>query len=94
MSDANTAATAAKPGLAQRFLDWVERAGNKLPQPVTLFAAMIVLVLLASWLFSALGTSAEHPGTGEVMSWDAPPPEDLVTLIEGLRADTAAAAGS
>lgn len=64
MSDA---APAARPGLAQRFLDRVERAGNKLPQPVTLFAAMILLVLLASWLFSALGTSAVHPGTGETI---------------------------
>ncbi len=67
MSDANTAPAAARPGPAQRFLDWVERAGNKLPQPVTLFAAMIGLVLLASWLFSALGTSAVHPGTGETI---------------------------
>jgi aminobenzoyl-glutamate transport protein len=58
---------AGKPGFTQRFLDWVERAGNKLPQPVTLFAAMIGLVLLASLLFSVLGTSAVHPGTGETI---------------------------
>lgn len=61
-------ATTARPGLAQRFLDWVERAGNKLPQPVTLFAAMIGLVLAASVLFSQLGTSAVHPGTGETIT--------------------------
>ncbi|MBD3220967.1 AbgT family transporter [bacterium] len=56
-----------RPGLTQRLLDWVERAGNKLPQPVTLFAAMIALVLVASLVFSLLGTSAEHPGTGETI---------------------------
>ena len=63
MSDATNSSAAGRPGLAQRLLDWVERAGNKLPQPVTLFAIMIVIVLLASLLFSALGTSAVHPGT-------------------------------
>ncbi len=68
MSDATPAPVAGSPGFAQRFLDWVERAGNKLPQPVTLFAAMIVIVLLASALFSALGTSAKHPGTGDTIS--------------------------
>ena len=62
-------------GLAQRFLDWVEHAGTWLPQPVTLFAAMIALVLLASLLFSALGTSAVHPGTGETIS--------AVNLLDG-----------
>jgi aminobenzoyl-glutamate transport protein len=56
-----------RAGLAQRFLDWVERAGNKLPQPVTLFAAMIAIVLAASLVFSLLGTSAVHPGTGETI---------------------------
>ncbi len=65
MSDTN--ATTAPTGFAQRFLDWVERAGNKLPQPVTLFAGMIGIVLLASLLFSLLGTSAVHPGTGETI---------------------------
>jgi len=67
MSNTTPAPAAGRPGLAQRFLDWVERAGNKLPQPVTLFAAMIAIVLLASWLFSMLGTSATHPGTGETI---------------------------
>lgn len=63
----NDAAARTKPGLAQRFLDWVEDAGNKLPQPVTLFAAMIAIVLVASLVFSLLGTSAVHPGTGETI---------------------------
>jgi aminobenzoyl-glutamate transport protein len=66
MSDHSQAA-ASRPGLAQRLLDWVERAGNKLPQPVTLFAWMILLVLVASLVFSLLGTSAVHPGTGETI---------------------------
>ncbi len=54
-------------GVAQKLLDWVERAGNRLPQPVTLFAALIGVVLVASWIASLLGTEAEHPGTGETI---------------------------
>ena len=72
MSDSASTPTAPsppprKPGLAQRALDWVERAGNQLPQPVTLFAVMIAIVLAASLVFSLLGTSAVHPGTGETI---------------------------
>jgi aminobenzoyl-glutamate transport protein len=46
-----------------RSLDWVERKGNKLPQPVTLFVILVVLVLAASWVAAALDVSAVHPGT-------------------------------
>lgn len=54
-------------GLFNRFLNLVERAGNKLPQPVTLFAMLIGIVLVISWLASVLGLSAVHPGTGETI---------------------------
>lgn len=47
------------------FLNGVEKAGNALPHPATLFGLFAVLVLLLSALFSALGTSAVHPVTGE-----------------------------
>lgn len=51
-------------GLGNRALDLVERAGNALPHPATLFAALAVLVVLLSWLFSTLGVSAEDPVEG------------------------------
>ncbi len=54
-----------KKGLFQKILDWVERAGNKLPQPVTLFVILVFFVLIASWIFSMLGVSAVHPGSKE-----------------------------
>jgi aminobenzoyl-glutamate transport protein len=54
-----------KPGLFQRVLNRVEIAGNKLPQPVTLFLILAAIVLVASWIFSMLGISAIHPGTQE-----------------------------
>lgn len=44
-----------------RFLDAVERIGNKLPDPVTLFFLGALTVLLASHLASVLGWSIQHP---------------------------------
>ncbi len=58
-------AVAAPKSLVQRILDKVEIVGNKLPQPVTLFAILMALVLLASWVAGTVGLSAVHPGSGE-----------------------------
>src|SRR6056297_1588268 len=44
----------------KRVLDKVEIVGNKLPQPVTLFAILMVVTLLLSWFFG--GVSVDHPG--------------------------------
>jgi aminobenzoyl-glutamate transport protein len=46
------------------MLDKVERVGNKLPQPVTLFVILIGIVLISSWLVSLFEVKAIHPGTG------------------------------
>ena len=53
-----------KHGLFQRFLDFVEWLGNKLPHPVTLFAILAVLTLVLSSIFGILGISVTHPGEG------------------------------
>lgn len=56
-------------GLIRRLilstLERVERAGNRLPDPVTLFVIMIGLVMVISWLAAAAGVGAIHPGTSE-----------------------------
>jgi aminobenzoyl-glutamate transport protein len=44
-----------------RFLDWVERVGNKLPDPVTLFFVGAMLVLIGSAVAEWLGWSVQHP---------------------------------
>ncbi|MFO8054414.1 MAG: AbgT family transporter [Bacteroidales bacterium] len=49
-----------KAGFFKRVLDKVEILGNKLPQPVTLFAILMGVSLLLSWVFG--GVSVEHPG--------------------------------
>ncbi|MCD2137135.1 AbgT family transporter [Salinicoccus halitifaciens] len=51
-----------KNSFFQKFLDFVEWLGNKLPHPVTLFAILAGLTLIGSWIFSALEVSVEHPG--------------------------------
>ncbi len=48
------------------FLNGVEKVGNALPHPATLFGLFAVTILVLSAIFSALGSSAVHPGTGEV----------------------------
>ena len=67
MSDAPTSPpeTRRKRGLVDRFLDAVEWAGNKLPDPVLIFAGICVLIVLASWLSSLAGVSAFNPATNE-----------------------------
>ncbi|NQT24852.1 AbgT family transporter [candidate division KSB1 bacterium] len=54
-------------GLAVRSLNQIERIGNKLPHPATLFALFAVLVVVLSDIITRLGVSAVHPGTGETI---------------------------
>lgn len=52
-------------GLLLRALDWVERWGNRLPHPVTLFVLFSLGVLAISWIASSLGLSTIHPASGK-----------------------------
>src|SRR5699024_1163944 len=54
-----------KKGLFQKFLDVVERLGNKLPDPFALFLGLAFLVIIISWIFSMFDASVIHPGNGE-----------------------------
>lgn len=49
---------------AGRWLDRLENAGNRLPDPATLFFAGSILVMLLSQLVAALGLSVEKPAGG------------------------------
>lgn len=57
----------AKDSLLNRFLGAIERAGNILPHPATLFVILAVLVVLLSAVTSWVGVSVVHPGTKEVI---------------------------
>jgi aminobenzoyl-glutamate transport protein len=59
---------AAKPSSFQRFLGLIERTGNLLPNPSTLFATLAAVVVLLSWIFSRMGVSVIHPATGQTVT--------------------------
>jgi aminobenzoyl-glutamate transport protein len=56
-----------KTSLMQRFLNLVERGGNALPHPATLFLGFAVITLIISWIGSWLGWQILHPATGDVI---------------------------
>ncbi|MCZ2258207.1 AbgT family transporter [Sporosarcina sp. G11-34] len=64
-----------KRGFFNKFLDFIERYGNKLPDPVMLFVYIAGLILICSTIFSMLGTTAVNPGNGEVIT--------VVNLLNG-----------
>ena len=47
------------------FLSFIEKVGNALPHPATLFGIFALLILLLSWIGSLLQWGGIHPGTGE-----------------------------
>jgi len=56
-----------KSSLVARFLTVVERIGNALPNPATLFAIFALGLVALSWLFSKLGLEAINPRDGVVV---------------------------
>jgi len=53
--------------LMTRFLGSIEKVGNALPHPATLFAILAGLVVFLSWLLSELGMTALHPKDGSII---------------------------
>ncbi|HWR96340.1 MAG TPA: AbgT family transporter [Arenimonas sp.] len=58
----------ARPSPVDRFLGIIERAGNLLPHPATLFFLLAVFVVLASWVAGQFDLSVVHPKTGELVT--------------------------
>ncbi|EQB37942.1 transporter [Virgibacillus sp. CM-4] len=54
-----------RKGFFQKFLNYIEIVGNKLPDPFILFSVLALLIIIASSIFSMFGASVIHPGTGE-----------------------------
>jgi aminobenzoyl-glutamate transport protein len=50
-----------------RSLEIIEKGGNALPHPATLFAIMALLAIVASGITSLFDLSVVHPGTGEMI---------------------------
>jgi len=54
-----------KGNIINTFLKIVEKGGNALPHPATLFGLFAVTILILSAIFGSMGLSAVHPITGE-----------------------------
>ncbi|MFO7658461.1 MAG: AbgT family transporter [Bacteroidales bacterium] len=67
-----------KAGLFNRMLGMIEKVGNALPHPATLFAIFALLVLLLSGVASLFHIQSINPATGEIIE-----PVNLLT-IEGI----------
>ncbi|SDI52654.1 AbgT family transporter [Alteribacillus bidgolensis] len=52
---------AKKQGIVQRSLDVIEKVGNKLPHPITLFAILAIFVVFTSAVLSNAGLQIEDP---------------------------------
>jgi aminobenzoyl-glutamate transport protein len=63
-----TTTPASDRSLANRFLGVIERVGNALPHPSTLFLLAAILVLLISAVVAAFDVAVVHPGTGETVA--------------------------
>lgn len=57
-----------KRGFFIRFLNVVEKLGNKLPDPFMIFVYLAIAVMIASFIFSMFNASVVHPGTGETLA--------------------------
>lgn len=62
----------------EKFLGFIEKVGNKLPHPTTLFALFALSVIVLSWIVSQFNFSVLHPGTGQEIK-----PINLLS-VEGL----------
>ncbi|WP_208951637.1 p-aminobenzoyl-glutamate transporter [Rahnella sp. ChDrAdgB13] len=49
------------------FLQWVERVGNKIPNPFLLFVYLIAILMVASAVISWLNITAVNPSNGEII---------------------------
>ncbi|WP_032122938.1 AbgT family transporter [Clostridium amazonitimonense] len=49
-------------GVFGKFLDWVERVGNKMPHPVTIFLILCIAVIIISFLAAKAGVAVTYTG--------------------------------
>jgi aminobenzoyl-glutamate transport protein len=60
------ARTPAPPSRLDRVLSWIERVGNRLPEPFILFALLTLVVAVLSTVMAAFGVAVTVPGENEV----------------------------
>jgi len=67
MTGSNDTATGRPRGAIDRFLDVVERVGNALPDPTTLFALLALAIVVISGIAAEFDLSVAHPTTGQMI---------------------------
>lgn len=50
-----------------KLLDWMEVTGNKLPDPVTIFFILCLILMFLSFVFNKLGVNSTNPSTNEII---------------------------
>lgn len=68
----------ANAGIWDKFLNIIEKGGNLLPHPATLFLIFAILIVAASGVASWLGLEVQHPAKNEMIK-----PVNLLS-VEGL----------
>ncbi len=72
-------------GAVNRMLGAIERVGNKLPHPATLFAMFAFAIIVISGIAAWFDVSAVHPGTGErVHAFNLMSREGLHMIMTGM----------
>jgi aminobenzoyl-glutamate transport protein len=64
MNESISAPVTSQKGWVNRFLRIVERGGNALPHPATLFLLFALAIVVISWLAAQTGLEVKHPSTG------------------------------
>ncbi|MFN3909167.1 MAG: AbgT family transporter [Flavobacterium sp.] len=67
--------TTAPKGFVNKALDFIEKKGNKLPDPAILFLSLMVLIWVLSAIFSGVSFSEIDPRTGSAI--------EIVNLLSG-----------
>lgn len=63
-----SAQTPAKVGIGQRLLDGIERIGNRLPEPFTLFLGLFLITGAISTAMALANVSVSIPGSDEIVT--------------------------
>lgn len=56
-----------KTSLMNKFINVIEKGGNKLPHPFILFFDLVIITMIASWICSKLGFSVTYYGVSKVV---------------------------
>lgn len=57
-----------KPTMINKFLNIVEKIGNRLPDPSILFFLMCLGLAIITWIVSLFHVTVKHPGTGNTIA--------------------------